>query len=365
MPHFRVLEFWRLSAAMAVMTFHFLRYAPADRQGAAEILYRLMPLMDMFFMISGFLIMLRYGDGLLGSLGAYGRFVLRRAARIYPVYLVTLAFFVAIGLADHLGFIRSGWEHRFDFWVLPHNLLLIQAWGTTEHLTFNYVAWTLSAEWFCYLLFPLIVLAFRLGGGIGLAALALAAILMLEAAAMADLIPDGHWLETNSWGAFRAFADFAAGALVAVAMRGSRRALASHLPGWLVFALAVAIMLMQGNAYVVLALLAAAIYLSALAERNNPHGSAFLRPFQPFGKVSFGIYILHPVMEVLFFSIVWRMLVEPSGALGFFTYWYLPMAASVAAAMASDRWFERPVGRAITGRVERDRNGKSTLAPAE
>lgn len=365
MPHFRVLEFWRLSAAMAVMTFHFLRYAPADQQGAADVLHRLMPLMDMFFMISGFLIMLRYGDGLLESVGAYGRFVLRRAARIYPVYLATLAFFVVIGAAHHLGLVRSGWAHRFDFSVLPHNLLLIQAWGTTEHLTFNYVAWTLSAEWFCYLLLPVIVIAFRFGGGIGLAALALASILLLEAASMAGLIPDGHWLETNSWGAFRAFADFAAGALVAVAMRGSRWTLASHLPGWLVFGLAIAIMLMQGNAYLALALLAAAIYLSSLAERNTPQGSAFLRPLHPFGKVSFGIYILHPVMEVLFFSIVWRMLVEPSGALGFFAYWYLPMAASVITAMASDRWFERPVGKAIIERVERDRNDKSGLAPAE
>jgi peptidoglycan/LPS O-acetylase OafA/YrhL len=365
MPHFRVLEFWRLSAAIAVMAFHFLRYAPEDQQGAADVLYRLQPLMDMFFMISGFLIMLRYGDTLLDGIGAYARFVLRRAARIYPVYLATLAFFVAIGLAHHLGYISSGWEHRFDFSVLPHNLLLIQAWGTTEHLTFNYVAWTLSAEWFCYLLFPVIVVAFRYGGGTGLAMLALATMALLEIASAYGIIPDAHWLETNSWGAFRAFADFAAGALVAAAMRGTSWTLGSHLPGWLVFASAIVVMLMEQDGYLVFALLAAAIYLSSLAERNNPRASAFLRPLQPVGQASFGIYLLHPVMEVVFFSIAWRMVVEPTGNIGFFTFWYLPMAATIAVAIASDRWFERPVGRAIVGWAERGRQARPGIAPAE
>ena len=68
--HFRTLEVWRLAAAVTVMMWHFLRYSPPGHEAASNALYRLMPLMEMFFMISGFLIMLRYADGRdgLGSL---------------------------------------------------------------------------------------------------------------------------------------------------------------------------------------------------------------------------------------------------------------------------------------------------------
>lgn len=349
------------------MVFHYLRYAPPGGQEAADVMYRLLPLMDMFFMISGFLIMLHYGDRLLDGLGAYRSFIVRRMARIYPVYLVTLAFFVAMGVAIHLGYVQSGWEGRFDFRLLPHNLLLIQGWGTTEVLTFNYVAWTLSAEWFCYLFFPVVVAIHRRAGVAGLVALSAISIVLLHAATVAGLIPEGHWLRTNAWSAYRAFADFSLGALIAVLMRSSRSALSSHLPGWLAFAASIAAMLGQLDPYLVLALLGLSVYLSSLAERNNPQGSRLLAPLSPVGRISFGIYILHPVVEVAFFSVIWRMVLEPMQVMGFYTYWYLPMAAAILAALLSDRWFERPVGKALIGWLDKPAAPRPAMArgPAE
>lgn len=345
MPHLRVLEFWRLSAAIAVMCYHFLKYAPGDPHHALAVLYRLLPLMDMFFMISGFLIMLRYGDELLASAGSYRRFIVRRFVRIYPLYLATLLFFVAVGIAVQAGIVSTGWPARYDFSVLPHNLLLIQGWGTTDDLSFNYVGWTLSAEWFCYLVFPVVVLAFRHYGAAGLAVLAGATVLALEAASALRIVPFETWFETNTWGAYRAFADFAIGALVAVAVRDGRFRMRSHLPGWLVFAASIACMLAQQNSYLIFALLVSAIYLSARAEVDNPEGSRLLRPLHPVGRVSFGIYLIHPVVETLFISILWRMVIEPTQAIGFFAYWYLPMAVSIVLALLSERYFETPAAR--------------------
>lgn len=347
--HFRVLEFWRLFAATGVMAFHYLRYAPAEHRWLEDVVYRLLPVMDMFFMISGFLIMLHYGDKVLAGPGSYRRFIVRRFARIYPLYFLTLLFFVAIGVAVWLGYVQTGWTGRFDFSTLPHNLLLIQGWGTVEHLTFNYVAWTLSAEWFCYLVFPLVVLVWKFAGAAGLATLALASMALLHMAGGAGLIPEGNWLKTYSWAAYRAFADFTVGALVAVLVRSSPWRLGSHLPAWLVFFAALASMLTQQNGYLSLALLAGAVFLAALAERNNPQGAVLLKPLQPLGQVAFGIYLLHPVVEVFFFSVIWRMLLEPLQIVGFFIYWFAPMLAAIALALASGRWFERPVGRAIVG----------------
>ena len=367
MQHFRVLEFWRLSAAVAVMVFHYLRYAPPGYKGVEEVLFRMLPLMDMFFMISGFLIMLRYGDKLLDGRAAYRSFIVKRMARIYPIYLATLAFFVVIGIAIQLGHVHSGWEGRFNFWLLPHNLLLIQAWGTTDVLTFNYVAWTLSAEWFCYLFFPVIVVAYQRAGVAGLVLLTALLIAVLHAAMLAGLFPEGHWLHTNSKAAYRAFADFSIGALIAVLVRSSKSALSSHLPGWLAFVGSIAAMLTQQNPYLVLGLLALAVYFSALAERNNPNGARFLVPLSPIGQVSFGIYILHPVVEVIFFSVIWRMGLEHMQVMSFFLYWYIPMAVAILAALASDRWFERPVGKWLVALSEKraQRRVPSAVEPAE
>ncbi len=185
------------------------------------MLYRLLPLMDMFFMISGFLILLRYGETLT-SVRAYRSFLVRRLARFYPLYLVTFLFFVLVGMALHAGLVSSTQPGRYDPGFLWQNLALVQAWGTTDHLSFNYVAWSLSAEWFCYLLLPVFVLVIRHAGWKGLAALALAAIALLEAATEAGVIPFSSWLLADTFGAYRAFADFALGGLVMLLVRQSR-----------------------------------------------------------------------------------------------------------------------------------------------
>lgn len=348
MQHFRVLEFWRLFAAMGVMAFHFLRYAPAEHRWVEEVVYRLLPVMDMFFMVSGFLIMLHHGDTVLSSAGSYRRFVVRRLARIYPLYFATLLFFIVVGIAVQSGLVYSGWVGRFDFSVLPHNIFLIQGWGLVDQLTFNYVAWTLSAEWFCYLVFPLVVLVFKAWGIGGLAAMAVATMALLQGAGSAGLIPEGHWLKTYSWAAFRAFADFTIGAMISVLVRNSNWQLRAFSPAWLTFSAALGTMLLELNGYISLALLAAAVFLAALAERNNPAGADMMKPFHTVGQVSFGIYLIHPVVEVFFYSVLWRMALEASGLIPFFIFWFAPMIATVALALASSRWFERPVGRAIT-----------------
>ena len=83
-------------------------------------------------------------------------------------------------------------------------------------------------------------------------------------------MPFDDWMTTDTWGAYRAFADFAIGALLAVAVRDSRLQLRSHLPGWLLFGAAVLAMMTQQNSYFVLALLGLSVFFAALGERNNP-----------------------------------------------------------------------------------------------
>lgn len=344
---YRILEFWRIAAAVAVMLFHFLNYGPPSAVHATDVLFRLLPLMDMFFMISGFLIMERYADRLLTERGSYARFLLRRIARFYPLYLATLAFFVAVSLAIRFGFYETQSPERYDLAALPANLLLIQGWGFTDTLTFNYVGWTLSAEWFCYLTLPVIVLAHRRGGLAGLALPIVASFALLETATAAGLMPFDRWFLADTWGAFRAFADFAIGALVAVAVRRRDVRIESHLPAWLCFGAALGAMAWISASYLVLGLLALSVWLAAVAERNNPAGARFLFVFDPLGRVSFSIYLIHPVVAALMLGGLWRMAIEPTGLISFYVFWFLPMAAVVVLSLASYHWFETPASRWI------------------
>ncbi len=347
--HFRILGFWRVAAALLVMVFHYLLEGPASGHVAAERMRVLMPLLDMFMMISGFLIMYRYADRLLVERGGYTRFIVRRLARFYPLYLATLAYFVLIGLA-RLILGGSALKGRYDWSALPADILLVQGWGFTDTLTFNYVAWTLSAEWFCYLTLPVVILAYRRFGLAGLATLVVLSCAALEAATAAGVMPFETWMAADTWGAYRAFADFSIGALVAVLVRDTDWQLTSTLPGWALFGVTCLLMWDGLGGYPALALLAASVFLAALAERNDQHATRHLKPFDAVANASFSIYLIHPVLGSLLLGIAWRHIFEPLGFVGFYVFWLLPMASTIVLALLSVHYFETPLAKWLNDR---------------
>jgi peptidoglycan/LPS O-acetylase OafA/YrhL len=348
--HFRILGFWRVAAALLVMVFHYLIYGPPSGLEAAHRMRVLMPLLDMFLLISGFLIMYRYADRLLVERGGYQRFIVRRLARFYPLYLVTLIYFVLVGIAVHMGWIGSTAHGRYDWSALPANILLVQGWGFTDRLTFNYVGWTLSAEWFCYLTLPVVILAYRRFGIGGLVGLILASCVVLEIMVATGVMPFETWMAADTWGAYRAFADFSIGALVAVLVRDSRWRLASPLPGWALFLVTCLLMWNGLGGYPALALLALSTYLAALAERNDQDATRLLKPFDAVANASFSIYLIHPVVASLMLGIVWRRILEPLDVVSYYAFWLAPMALTVLLALLSARWFEAPLAKLLNDR---------------
>ncbi|MCW4115105.1 acyltransferase [Aurantimonas sp. MSK8Z-1] len=357
--HFRVFDCWRLTAAMLIMAYHFLFSAPPSGEVGLEVLHRLLPLLDMFFMISGFLITGRYRSRLT-SPQAFGGFFLRRIARLYPLHLLTLAFFAAIAVLIALGVVHTGEPQRWNLADLPFNVLAVQAWGTTDVLEFNYASWSVSAEFFCYMLFPLIVVAYGRAGLKGLVALLALWVGGLEVASAHGVFPGGHWTTADTLGAWRAFPDFVLGGIVAILVERRVVDLRSHLPGLVCLGFAVAAMLLKWHVYLALGGFAAAMLFTALAETARPDSTRMLAPLMPLARVSFGIYLWHPVMETLFFTLLWERVLQPAGFTGFYLYWLLPMAATIAVALLSERYFERPAGALIAGRG-RDRSAPTAL----
>ena len=91
------------------------------------------------------------------------------------------------------------------------------------------------------------------------------------------------------------------------------------------------------------ALLAASVFLAALAERNDQQATRRLKLFDPVANASFSIYLIHPVVASLVLGIVWRHGLEPLGLFDFYVFWIVPMVLTLVLALASARWFEAPV----------------------
>ena len=113
---------------------------------------------DLFFVLSGVVITFNY----LGALKAehpfgpaYRDYLAKRFARIYPLHLATfLAVVWLLWEGTSQGYRLFAGTLYTPFSALL-NLTLMQAWGILDRFSWNFVAWSLSAEWFAYLLvFP-------------------------------------------------------------------------------------------------------------------------------------------------------------------------------------------------------------------
>jgi peptidoglycan/LPS O-acetylase OafA/YrhL len=112
---------------------------------------------DLFFVLSGFVLSLAYEHAALLSPGGYLRFLWTRFTRVWPLHaaaLLTLAVLVLTlpGFAD---------RYRPDFFAwsdLPAHLTLSYLWSG-HRAGWHGPSWSLSAEAFAYLLFPFVLAA--------------------------------------------------------------------------------------------------------------------------------------------------------------------------------------------------------------
>ena len=112
---------------------------------------------DMFFILSGFVLMHVY-SGKFETLTRknYYAFMVNRFARIYPVHFVMLAVLFGLELLKLCLHLPAFTAYK-SIPTLFTSLLMIQAWHIHPINPWNGVAWSISAEWFCYFLAPIFI----------------------------------------------------------------------------------------------------------------------------------------------------------------------------------------------------------------
>jgi peptidoglycan/LPS O-acetylase OafA/YrhL len=220
----------RIVASVWVVLFHFrpmvADVSPDVRENLAPVLNCGAQGVDLFFILSGFVLTLNYLDrmGQSWSLRATVHFLWLRLARVWPVYLVTLhlaaAWFI---LTLHVGHTPSLDVGRLTAISYVRQVLLVQLWFQPffDLSSWDGPAWSISAEWLAYLLFAgLVLVIFRIQH----ATRARGLILLAVAASLPPvllLLSSGVFYTPWSW-LPRIVTQFAAGAVACAAVRRLR-----------------------------------------------------------------------------------------------------------------------------------------------
>ena len=156
----------RILAALWVVVFHFRGNLWTEYPGVRAWLEPVLENgdlgVDLFFALSGFVLALNYIDriGDRVTRADTAKFLWARLARVWPVYFVTLN----IAALWHGFLIVRGFDpvEVKEFSVLSYlrQVFMVVMWTEpdNERVTWNGPAWSISAEWFVYLLFPLLAM---------------------------------------------------------------------------------------------------------------------------------------------------------------------------------------------------------------
>lgn len=149
-------------AALIVVVFHsnlaFVRMFPRDE---AKFISNGWLWVDFFFILSGFIISYVYSDTFVQGLKSesYWKYVGARFARIYPLHLFTLIWSLVCSLAvlHYANNIHPFFRNIFNPEASLPSIFLIQSLHLYVTAPLNTPSWSLSTEWWVYLIFPLLV----------------------------------------------------------------------------------------------------------------------------------------------------------------------------------------------------------------
>jgi peptidoglycan/LPS O-acetylase OafA/YrhL len=337
----------RFFAAMWVVLYHFW---PSLGLAAPAVVGKGYLGVELFFVLSGFIIHHVYLEAFGAGRFRYGPFLWARLSRIYPLHLATL---VSLGvLAGGAAVLGLSAGDKLLVWpsLIPH-LLLIQAWGFAPLGGWNHPSWSISAEWFAYLLFPAFAtLAWRLRARPGLAVAAAAGLTVALQEIFRRLTGFPLTHATYLWGALRIVPCFALGAAVHLLWRASPLKTRPGAGAFTLAALALAGACVGIGAPDWAAVLAFGALIYGLACLSSAGGRRLTAPaFVYLGEVSFAVYMV---------CIPWKLLVANGahkllhlqGDILPLPVWLAMLGGVIPAAMIAHHLVERPARAAMRRR---------------
>jgi peptidoglycan/LPS O-acetylase OafA/YrhL len=321
-----------------------------------------------FFLLSGFILTYNYQQVfVLEGRRAAPNFYRARFARIYPLHLLALLLATPLTLAIHRATLAADWPLLAGSWLA--HLLALQAWVPVKAIQHFYDApsWSISAEFFFYLVFPLaiaplarlrdrprilLLLSAALLAGETLAAIAThEAVVGLIAAdpAVASWL-DPRW-SAIMWAGLR-LPEFLIGCALGTWFLGrdaAKPVSGALLPAGLGVAYALCwvpagaggVAFEVAREHVAFTVPFAAVIVGLAAGQGRLQALLAAPALVLLGEVSFALYLLHDPVRIL-----QMYLYRPTTPLG----WLTGIACALVLSVACHLWVERPARRWVRAR---------------
>jgi len=309
MNRFVALDSWRGICACLVAFMHFDAYSHFHTSAFIANSYLFV---DFFFVLSGFVMSAGYQKRLMHGFGV-GKFMLLRFGRVYPLHIFMLACFIgfeviraAIAQIDAIPDVSLFARNEQSLWAIGANILLIQGLHIFDYLTWNRPGWSISTEFFTYLLFALVLVWLRKHDWLAIAIVLVAAPIFIAFAS------DHNMNTTFDYGFIRCIFGFAVGIVAfriyALYARKSRLPV-DRVTATLAEAISLAIIVV----FVLLAdetaisVIAPYIFLITVVTFSIERGLISLvmmyRPLAALGTLSYSIYMVHLFVQCRLFDV--------------------------------------------------------------
>ena len=346
----KALTSLRLLLALGVALFHYQLQWTINDTAATGIISLGYVGVDIFFILSGFVLTHAYQHEVAQGRYSHGRFLIARLARIYPMHLAALALVLAMVAGARLLGAQFG-EDRYTWAGLLWTLSLTHVWWPTAAplSEWNGPAWSLSAEWFAYLTFPAFAwIGLRLRRRpialLGLAVLVFAVLDLVYRSAFGLILPHAQ----DNLGILRIIPEF----LYGVALyRAAERWPLGRAAAWAAVAgstlLLLSSMHLRGDPRLAVLLAGPVVLSLALLARAGADGPIAHRWMLVGGEISYAFYLLHMPVLVLWKNLAALVTDAPS------SYPLAPWEVAVlipltlGAALAAHYTIERPGRRLI------------------
>jgi peptidoglycan/LPS O-acetylase OafA/YrhL len=161
-PYITTLTPLRGIAALIVVIFHsnldLIPFMPISRPHFITMGWLWV---DFFFVLSGFILCYVYVDKFKDSISAttYWQYIKARFARVYPLHFFTMVWCLicALIIIRYAKGVHPFYWGMFNPMSVIPSLFLAQSLGLSISAPLNTPSWSLSTEWWMYMIFPLLV----------------------------------------------------------------------------------------------------------------------------------------------------------------------------------------------------------------
>ena len=125
------------------------------------LLSRMYLMVDFFFILSGFIMFYVYGKMFSSNVNKelFKKFTIARFARVYPLHFFTLGYCIVLFfISERMGIPKIPvLQTENNFFSIFTNTLLLHSMNFHNWFSWNHASWSISVEWWAYMLFPFLV----------------------------------------------------------------------------------------------------------------------------------------------------------------------------------------------------------------